>query len=113
MGAQFLYARGHILNNVIVNATSTGDNVAINAPAGASIVVHSMVLTTSAATNITFKDNGGALSGVFSMSAYGSIVLDIRGEPWYVCDFEEQFIINQSGTAAIRGNIYYALVPNP
>lgn len=111
MGAKFLYARDHELNNIVVNATSTGDNVVINVNAGKRIIIHSLVLTVSAATNITFKDNTGALSGVFSMTANGSIVLDIRGEPWFVCHDEEEFIINQSGTAAIRGNIYYDLAP--
>ena len=105
---QALYARLPHLQTTPINFSSTGDNTVISAIASTRILVDRVWLVASTATNLTFKDGASnSLSGPVPMSANGGLTFDISGEAWFVTALANAFIINQSGTAQISGQIYY------
>ena len=95
------------LSEAKIDLVATGDNTIIAAVAAQTIRVHRIFFVASAATTIIIKDGSTALTGAITVTAGGSFVLDMDGDPWFVCSTNTAFIINQSGTAQISGRAYY------
>lgn len=100
------------LNSAVISFNGTGDNTAIASPASGPINVYGIWFTVDAATLLTIKGGNGAsavaLSGTYDMTGAGSSqTLQINDEPYFYCAPGVNFIINQSGTANVRGTVYY------
>jgi stringent starvation protein B len=96
------------LTNVVVNSASATISAPVGVP-GKVIRVYRIVLVVGGTTNITFQDGNNAVSGPFPMVANGSIVLDIDGTAWYATSLGNDFVIANSGTVQVSGNVYYQL----
>lgn len=74
-----------------------------------TIRVFKMFLVTSVACTIVFQDGGSAVTGVITLSAGGSIVLDFDTRPWFITTAGNNFTANltSSGTPQVSGRIYY------
>ena len=99
-------------NSAVISFNTTGDNTVISSPSSGPIRVHGIWFTVDAATLITFKGGNGssaaAISGAFDLTAPGSSqTLQINDEPYFYCAPGVNFIMNQSGTANVRGTVYY------
>lgn len=90
-----------------IDFSTTGDNTIVAAVAAQTIRLHKIFFVVSADTNITIKDGASGLTGVITMKAGGSFVLDMDGDPWFTCSTNTALVINQSGTAQISGRVYY------
>ena len=100
------------LNSAVISFNSTGDNTVISSPSIGPIRVHGIWFTVDAATLITIKGGNSssatAVSGAFDLTGAGSsITLQNNEEPYFYCAPGVNFIINQSGTANVRGAVYY------
>ncbi len=96
------------LSNAVINFSAAGDNVVVSTVSLQTVRVYRILFTATTATTFTFKSGGStALSGVMSLAANGSVVLDFTGEPWYITTAGQAFIINQTGTAQISGTVWY------
>ena len=88
----------------------TGDNVIVPAVAGKLITVIGLVLSVSAATNLTFKDGASnLLSGAMSLAVGIPLVLPVDPTvDWYsTSSGSTSLIVNQSGTAQVSGTVFY------
>lgn len=108
MGAQQLYARLPFLFRSPINFSTSGDNTVISADPVNRIVVHRLWLVVGGATSLTFKDNLANPAPV-PMSANGGITFDATGEPWFITDPVNAFIINSSNAVQVSGEVYYTL----
>lgn len=95
------------LSEAKIDFVATGDNTIVAAVAAQTTRLHRIFFVVSADTNVTIKDGATALTGVITMKAGGSFVLDMDGDPWFTGSTNTNFIINQSGTAQISGRMYY------
>lgn len=95
------------LSEAKIDFVATGDNTIVAAVAAQTIRLHRIFFVASAATTIIIKDGATALTGAITVTAGGSFVLDMDGDPWFVCSTNTAFVINQSGTAQISGRAYY------
>lgn len=94
-----------------IDFVATGDNIVVPALAGASVRVYHLFLVVSADTTITIKHASTAFTGAMSMLAHGSICLDFVGQPWFTAEDNEAFVISQSGTAQVSGQVGYTQIP--
>ncbi len=90
-----------------INFASTGDNTLVTGVAGKIITVLRLFLVVSIATNLIFKDGTTALTRAMSMSANGSLTFPYDATPYFFTSPGNNFILNQSTTAQISGEIYY------
>lgn len=97
------------LTSAVINAVAAGDNVLIAAVAAQVIRVYRMLVVVAAADSVTFYDGaaGVALTGLMSMSQYGSIVLDLDSEPWFTTTAGNAFVLNMTAGVQASGRIYY------
>ena len=95
----------------VLNASASGDNIAVAAVAGQNIKVWKVWLTAAGAVNAVFKDGAStALSGNLILPAAGSgFTLFYDGSPHWITSPGNAFIINLSGAVAISGEIYYTV----
>lgn len=95
------------LQTSVVSFNSTGDNTIIAAVANQGIRVYKIFFVADATTTIVFKNGSTALSGSIPLFAGGAFVLDVSQEPWFMTSIGSAFVINQSGTANVGGQIYF------
>jgi hypothetical protein len=96
-----------VLVPVPINFNSTGNNiVVIGSPSTPTISVYKMVLTTSAATVLTFNNGPTAQSGLLSFNGPAYIVLDQSDKPWYAATGGNNLVINQSASAQVGGTLW-------
>ena len=96
------------LREAAINASATGDNTLVAGVASQVIRAFKLFLVVSAATNLTFKDGGSALTGAIAMTANGSITLDLDPRyPWFTTSAGNSLVLGQSGSAQISGRVYY------
>lgn len=96
------------MNRAVLNFNSTGDNTIITNSTTSPIIIWKINFTATAATNVTMKDSSaGAVSGAYDLQANGSLFFAYDGEPYWYITPGNNFVINQSGTASIQGNVYY------
>jgi hypothetical protein len=81
----------------------------ISAPASGPINVYGLFFTVDAATNVTFKAGSTALSGTIDFANAGtSMTLQQSDEPYFYVAPGSAFVINQSGTANVKGTVFYS-----
>lgn len=91
-----------------VSAAGAGDNTIVAGTGGQTIRVHKIFLVFASDVNVTIKDGAGtSLTGVITMKAGGSIVLDFDSEPWFVTSVGNAFVINLSAAVQMSGRVYY------
>jgi hypothetical protein len=97
------------LTSAAVNASAAGNNALVAAVAGQIIRVYRLLIVIAAADTMYFRDGaaGAALTGLMSMSQYGSIVLDHDGEPWFTTSAGNAFVLNMTAGVQASGRIYY------
>lgn len=84
--------------------------------AGRPVAIHKLIVTASAATNITLQDSSGAaLSQALTMSGSKTLVIDQNdnGDPFWVAAAGRGVQLAQSGSANIGFDAYYMLGPAP
>lgn len=99
------------LLEVKIDFAGTGDNTVVPGVAGASVRVYHLFLVVAAATSLTFKRGTTALTGPMAMTANGSVVLDFVTQPWMATEDGEAFVIHQTGTAQVSGQLGYTQIP--
>lgn len=99
------------LTGIAINCTAAGDNVLVAAVAGSVIRVYRMLVVFAAADTITLYDGaaGVALTGLMSMSQYGSIVLDFSGEAWFETTAGNAFVLNMTAGVQASGRLWYTV----
>ena len=105
-------ARTLQLNTAAISFNSTGDNTVISSPSSGPINVYGIWFTVDAATLITIKGGNAAspaaLTGAYDLTGAGSSqTLQTNDNPYFYCAPGVNFIINQSGTANVRGEVLY------
>lgn len=95
------------LTATAINLSSTGSNTIVAGATGLKVRVYRLLLTTQAATTVTFQDGSSNLTGAIGLGANGAIVLDNTGDPWFQTGTGNTFALTQSATATITGAIWY------
>lgn len=93
------------LSESLVTINVAGDTTIIPGIALQSARVHRMMLTIGGATNITFRRDATALTGVMPFFGGGSIMLDFTDRPWFETGAGEDFILNSSAAVSIGGRV--------
>lgn len=88
-------------------AAGAGDNTVITAVAGKNILVAKLILSSSAAISIIFKDGATALTGPMALAIGVPLPLEesYAGIPWFTAT--GNFVINVSGAATVGGRVIY------
>ena len=94
-------------SQIAINISGVGDNVVIAGVPNKLIKVLQFFFVTAAATIITYKSNGIALSGPMSFTANMSQVQDFIQLPLTCINPGDSFIINLSAAAQLGGMIWY------
>ena len=95
------------LSEAIIGFSTSGDQPVVSATSSQTTRVHRLFLVAAGATTITFKSASTGLTGAITLTAGGSIVLDVSSEPWFTTGANEAFIINSSAAVQISGRLYY------
>lgn len=96
------------LSSAVVNATSSGDNTLVAGVASQTVRIFRLALVLSSSNTITFKDGASTpLTGAMSLNAGATILLDYEGEPWFVTNSGNNFILNLGNASAVTGVVYY------
>jgi hypothetical protein len=96
------------LSSVSINAAANGNNTLIAAVGGQTIRVFKMFMVAAANVDVILRDGAATdLTGVMSLSKYGSVTLDLDGEPWFITAAGNAFVINLSAATQMSGRIYY------
>ena len=92
-----------------VSVAASGDNTLVAGVSAQTVRVFRLFLVVASAVNIQFKNAtaGTALTGVMTMTAGGSFVLDFSGEPWFVTAVAGAFVLNLSAAVQVSGAVYY------
>lgn len=85
-----------------------GDNVLVSGQVGKTISVYRIFFVVDGATVVTFKSGPAtSLSGAITLSAGGSITLDISNIPWFQTGSNKDFILGSTNMVQVSGMIYY------
>ncbi len=96
------------LTAIAINASSIGSNVLITGMGGLNTNVFKLFLVVASAVTVQFTDSGGStFTGVMSLSAGGSIVLDFDTRAWFRCQAAQDFRIILGSAVQVSGAIYY------
>ncbi len=98
------------VKSAAISFATTGDNVIVAAVAGKLITVVSLLLVSTAPTNITVKDGAAnLLSGAMPLAAGVPLVLPVDPTlDWYsTTAAANALILNQSGAVQISGTVWY------
>lgn len=91
-----------------VDFSLSGDNVLVSGIVGKRIYLYRIAFVVAGATNVRFKDGVSTnLSGLYTLNAGGSVVLDISNVPWYQTSTGKDLILNSSNAVQVGGTIYY------
>jgi hypothetical protein len=96
-----------VLTSASISVASSGANELVSATGGQTTKVYAIFLVVAAAVNIKFQSAATDLTGLMTMTASGSLVLDNSGEPWFTTATNEAFNLNLSGAVQVSGRIYY------
>lgn len=111
-GLQFQWSLNKTLQltPLAISTTTSGLKILVAAVTAKIIRVYRMVLTTDAATSLTFQSDATGLSGPIPLLAGGGVALDLGAEPWFVTVTGQGFKMNTSNSANIGGVIYYTQI---
>lgn len=94
-------------SSVAVSFNSTGDNTIQAVAGGTTARIYRVDIVADAATNITLKLGATSLTGAIPLVANGGISFSSELSALWVGGDGDDIIINQSGTANVRGFISY------
>jgi hypothetical protein len=95
------------VQKAVYTSSSSGDNSAIAAAAGARFRVLAVSVNAVAANLITFKSATTAISGVMPLAAGVQMVLPYTEHGWFETAIGEALQINQSAASAVGAQILY------
>ena len=95
------------LLEVVVDVSSSGDNIIIAGSPGNTIRVFQLFLVVGDDTMLTFKDGGTEFDGPLTMLKAGSITFDENNFHWFKTSPGNDFVINLSAAVQLSGRIYY------
>lgn len=97
------------LTSAKVDFAASGDNVIVAAVANKTVKLYKIMVVFADAVDVIFYDGaaGTALTGLMSISAGGSIVLDFDGEPWFEASAGNALVMNLSDAIQVSGRAYY------
>lgn len=95
------------LSESAINFSGAGDTTIIAGISGLLIRVYKIFFIVGAATNITYKNDGTALSGPLNFSANEGMVLDFDTKPWFTMARGSPFVLNSSNAVQVSGTVYY------
>jgi hypothetical protein len=104
----------HNVKRAFVNASSSGDNELVAAPAaGTKIRVLSVVAVAGVSANtLTFRSATTAVSAGFPFAANGGMALSENPNGWFQTAAGEALNVNLSGASLVAVSITYILVTN-
>jgi len=92
-------------SSVAVSFNSTGDNTILAVAGGTTARIYRVEITADAATNITLKLGATSLTGAIPVGINGSLSFNSELSPLWAGGDGDDIVINQSGTANVRGFI--------
>lgn len=92
-------------NQVAVSISLSGDNIVIPAMTGQSIQVYGIVLSLASDTTVQFKSGSTPLSGAQVMN--GLLLDKTPGDPWYITNRGEAFVITLGTAVQCGGTVYF------
>lgn len=99
--------------NIDLNPATIGDNTIIAANAAGQNFLKALSIVVDAATVIVFKNTTTSSIATFKLQAFQTISLsDLpgqEGEPYYVFEKNQPFIINSTAAVRITGTYTYAV----
>ena len=98
---------GASASQIPINISGAGDNIVIAGTPGRLIKVLQFFFVVSAATIITYKSSGIALSGPMSFTANMAHVQDFIQLPLTCVNPGDSFIINLSAGTQLSGTIWF------
>jgi hypothetical protein len=95
------------VQKAVYTSSTSGDNTAIAAVAGARFRVLGVSVNAVAANLITFKSNTTAISGVMPLAAGVQMLMPYTEHGWFETAVGEALTLNQSVASAVGGQILY------
>lgn len=95
------------LTEAKIDFASSGDQAIVAAVTSKTTKVYALFMVCSAATTITFKDGSTTLTGAMTLTAGGSITLDLSGIAWFTGTANTAFNINSANAVQCSGRFYY------
>lgn len=94
-------------NQVSVNVSESGDTIIIPAIPGQTIQVYGVVLSLAAETTVSFKSGlgGSLLGGPMTLESLG--LGKTPGDPWYITERGEPFVISLGAPVLCGGTVYF------
>lgn len=95
-----------------VNVTATGDTVIIPAQTNGAIFIHELIGNPSVAMTLTVKC-GARVVRSFTLAAGQALtendIAGMDGEPAFLCNVGEAFILNTSAAGTFTGGLTYSI----
>ena len=95
-----------------VNVTATGDTVIVPAQTNGAIFVHELIGNPSVAMTLTVKC-GARTVRTFTLAAGQALtendIAGMDGEPAFLCNVGEAFILNTSAAGTFTGGLTYSI----
>lgn len=90
------------------SVSTIGDNIIVPAVAGKKLEIYRIILQSTGAQNMAFKDGAAtSLTGVMDFAALSGIVLDPTSLPWFEISAGNDFILNLSANTKVSGKVDY------
>jgi hypothetical protein len=104
------------LQRAAINFSGSGDNTlvaALTVPANSGMAapfmkIWEVAVDVAGATNLTFKDGTGAITGAMPMTANGAIYEGKTDTPHYVISPGNAFVLNSSQAVQVSGWVIYS-----
>lgn len=92
-----------------IDLNTSGDHAVILATAypGRKIAVQQMFLLADSSVKVVLKHGTTPFCGPLTLGGFG---VDDTGMPWFVCETDEDFVINLSGNVQVSGQIQFAVI---
>jgi hypothetical protein len=95
------------LTPFVINSAASGALQIASAMVGLRNKLHRLILYVGGPTTLTFEDGTTPLSGPIPLLAYGNILLDFSGEPWFTSSANSALNLNSSNAVQLSGTAWY------
>ena len=95
------------LSEAKIDLNSIGDNTLVSAVASQTIRLYKIQFIVAADVDIIFKDGSTALTGLMTLFAGGSYILDFDKEPWYTTSSGSALVLNLSAAVQVSGRLHF------
>lgn len=95
------------MSRATIDFAGPGDHVVVAGAPTLPTRVWKIFFVVSSATTVKFKDGVIDLTGSITLFAGGTFVLDFDDDPWFSGTPGSDFIISQTGTAQVSGQVSY------